>query len=255
MNVLFVGDIVGPEAAAWLAGRVPDLRKEHDVDLAIVNAENIRIDYSTGTVTSGMTAAAVGHLFDAGVDVITSGNHAWDGPDAEALLADPRVVRPLNVPKEWGGKGLLTLDVDSETVTVVNLTDKEAIPEASPLNGAWDPLPEHGTVIVDVHSGPHSKYGFAFAQDGKVAAVLGTHTHEPTSRLHLLPGGTALVVEVGMTGPSGGCGGFDPGPVMAMYKGEDATSVPFGFACGPLVLGAVLLRIENGKTVQISRLD
>jgi calcineurin-like phosphoesterase len=253
MNVLFVGDIVGPEAAAWLAGRLPELRRAHGADLVVANAENIRLERVNGTVTSGMTAEAVHALFDAGVDVITSGNHAWDGPDAEQLLAHPRVVRPLNVPENWAGKGSLTLEVAGETVTIVNLADRDAIPETLPLHAAWSPDPDDGIVIVDLHASPNTKFGFAYAHDGRVTAVLGTHTHEPTARFHVLPGGTALVVEVGMTGPSGGCGGFDPGPMLAVYRGEPATSVPFGFATGPLVLGAVALRIENGRAAALNR--
>jgi calcineurin-like phosphoesterase len=255
MNVLFVGDIVGPEAACWLATRLPDLRSEHGVDLVVVNAENIRVCKENGRVTSGMTATGIQQLFDGGADVITSGNHAWDGPDAAELLAHPRVIRPMNVPHDWGGKGSVKLEVAGEPVTIVNLADKDAIPETSPLQNAWSPDPDDGIVLVDLHAASNSKYGFAYAHDGQVTAVLGTHTHEPTARFHFLPGGTALVVEVGMTGPSGGCGGFDTGPMMAMYRGEDWTSLPFGFATGPLVLGAVVLRIEDGKTVEINRVD
>lgn len=255
MNVLFVGDLAGPDASPWLAGRLPDLKREHQVDLTIVNAENILIDNTPDGVTSGMSAEGVEQLFAAGVDVITSGNHAWDGPDASQLLDHPQVIRPMNVPSDWAGKGLVTLDMDGERVTIANLCDKDAIPQALPPYGHWSPTPDLGTVIVDMHSGPPAKYGFAFTHDGQVAAVLGTHTHEPTSRLQILPGGTGLVVEVGMTGRMGGNGGFDIGPMMAAYRGEPMRSVPFGFATGPLVLGAVVVRIEDGRTVGIKRID
>lgn len=255
MNVLFVGDMVGPDASPWLASRLPDLKREHGVDLTIVNAENILIDNTPDGVTSGMSAEGVQQLFAAGVDVITSGNHAWDGPDSADLLEHPQVIRPMNVPLEWAGKGLLSLEVNGEKITIVNLCDKDAIPEALPLHNGWAPTPELGTVIVDMHSGPPAKYGFAFTHDGQIAAVLGTHTHEPTARLQILPGGTGLVVEVGMTGRMGGNGGFDIAPMMAHYRGESMTSVSFGFATGPLVLGAVVVRIENGKTVDIKRID
>ena len=132
MNVLFVGDMVGPDASPWLASRLPDLKREHAIDLTIVNAENILVNTSPeGVITSGMSADGVEALFAAGVDVITSGNHAWDGPDSPRLLEHPRVIRPMNVPSEWGGRGLLTLQVNDETVTIVNLCDKDAIPEAT----------------------------------------------------------------------------------------------------------------------------
>jgi calcineurin-like phosphoesterase len=91
--------------------------------------------------------------------------------------------------------------------------------------------------------------------DGRVAAVLGTHTHEPTINLHVLPGGTALVADVGMTGPSGSPGGFPLDHFAAEMKGEDPTSLPpFELAAGPITLGAVLLRIEGGKTLEIRRI-
>ncbi|HEU0163734.1 MAG TPA: YmdB family metallophosphoesterase, partial [Thermomicrobiales bacterium] len=170
MNVLFVGDMVGSESCTWLAGRLPDIKREYDIDLTIVNAENIRIESGETGVTSGMEASAVQKLLDAGVDVITSGNHAWDGPDAETLLAHPQVIRPLNMPEGWAGKGSITLDVAGETVTVVNLADKDAIPVTTPLYGGWSPAAEHGTVIVDMHGTPPAKYGFAHTNDGKVAA-------------------------------------------------------------------------------------
>jgi calcineurin-like phosphoesterase len=138
-------------------------------------------------------------------------------------------------------------------VTVVNLADSASIAETTPLHTAWRSRPEHGIVIVDLHAESSSKFAFAHAHDGEVAAVLGTHTHEPSERVHIFPDGTALVIEVGMTGPSGGFGGFDPAPVMARYRGEPFDSMPFGFACGPLVLGAVLLQIEHGKTISVTR--
>jgi hypothetical protein len=97
---------------------------------------------------------------------------------------------------------------------------------------------------------------FATAVDGRVAAVLGTHTHEPTVNLHVLPGGTALVVDVGMTGPSGSPGGFPLEHFAAEMKGEDPSALPpFELAAGPTTLGAVLLRIEGGKTLHIERLS
>jgi 2',3'-cyclic-nucleotide 2'-phosphodiesterase len=97
---------------------------------------------------------------------------------------------------------------------------------------------------------------FATAVDGRVAAVLGTHTHEPTINLHVLPRGTALVADVGMTGPSGSPGGFPLDHFAAMMKGEDSASLPpFELAAGPMTLGAVLLQIEEGKTLHIERVD
>jgi calcineurin-like phosphoesterase len=110
---------------------------------------------------------------------------------------------------------------------------------------------------VDFHGdSAWEKMEFATAVDGRVAAVLGTHTHEPTINLHVLPRGTALVADVGMTGPSGSPGGFPLDHFAAKMKGEDSASLPpFELAAGPMTLGAVLLRIEEGKTLHIERVD
>jgi calcineurin-like phosphoesterase len=254
MNVLFVGDVVGPDASAWLASRMPELRHEHAIDLAIVNAENCRVGGPPPDAVSGMTWQDIEGVFAAGVDVITSGNHSWDGPDADRVLAHERVLRPMNVPADWAGKGFLTLEVNGEPVTVVNLTDTSAIPEATPIFAAWDVIPKQGAVIIDMHSSADAKFGLAHALDGEIAALIGTHTHEATLHLHLLPGGTALVVDVGMTGPTGGHIGFSVADAIAMVRGEPKIPAALTLAPGPLTLGAVVLRVEQGKTVEIRRI-
>jgi calcineurin-like phosphoesterase len=142
-------------------------------------------------------------------------------------------------------------------VTVVNLGSvTAAMPKALPPYGSWPVAGLRGTVIVDFHGdSAWEKMEFATAMDGKVAAVLGTHTHEPTINLHLLPGGTALVVDVGMAGPSGSPGGFSLRHFAAQMRGEDPASLPpFELAQGPTTLGAVLLRIEGGKTLEVERI-
>ena len=150
--------------------------------------------------------------------------------------------------------------VDGKPVTVVNLADAGAIADALPPYPAWREIADGlggrlGTVIVDFHGdSAFAKHGFAYAADGEVAAVLGTHTHEPTSTLHLLPGGTALVVDVGMTGRSGGFQGIDPACFLPEFLGEiPVEPPPLALATGPMVLGAVLLTIENGRTTAIER--
>jgi hypothetical protein len=131
------------------------------------------------------------------------------------------------------------------------------MPGALPPYGSWADADLEGTVVVDFHGdSAWEKMEFATAVDGRVAAVLGTHTHEPTSNLHVLPGGTALVVDVGMTGPTGSPGGFPLTHFAAEMRGEDTAALPpFGLSAGPITLGAVLLRIEDGKTERIERVD
>ena len=256
MNVLMVGDIVGPDAVAYLAGRLPELRRAYAVDLVVANAENCAVTAPTPWRGFGMTVGLVERLLESGVDVVTSGNHGWDGPEAEAVHRHPRVLRPHNVPEETVGKGVVALEIGEEPVSVVNLgSATAAMPRALPPYASWLAAGLGGTVIVDFHGdSAWEKMEFATAVDGKVAAVLGTHTHEPTINLHLLPSGTALVVDVGMTGPSGSPGGFPLEHFAARMKGEDPTPLPpFELAEGPTTLGAVWLRIEGGKTLEVER--
>jgi 2',3'-cyclic-nucleotide 2'-phosphodiesterase len=268
VNVLFIGDIVGPQATVALAERLPTLRARHDVDLVIANAENCAITGPLPTDGFGMTAALVDRLIDAGVDVITGGNHSWDGPEAESALAHDSVIRPLNVGEGPPGRGRVTVDVRGEPVTVVNLISPTAklrevrylrdslMPQASRPYEAWSALEATGTTIVDFHGDSvWEKMSFARNVDGRAAAVLGTHTHEPTENLHVLPGGTAFVAEVGMTGQAGGVGaGFDNAHFAAMMRGEDPESLPpLRVSEGPVTLGAVLLHLDGGLTTAIER--
>ncbi len=257
MNALVVGDVVGPDAAAYLANRLPALRRDHDLDLVVANAENCAITAATPWQGFGMTVDLVELLLGSGVDVITSGNHGWDGPEAEAVHRHPRVLRPYNVPVEAPGKGLVSLEVGGEPVTVLNLaSERGMIDEALPVHAAWRSAARRGTVIVDFHGdSAWEKMIFATAVDGEAAAVIGTHTHEPTAMLHVLPGGTAFVADVGMTGPTGQPGGFPLAHFAAKYRGADWRALPpFALARGPMTLGAVLLRIERGATREIRRI-
>lgn len=256
MRVLFIGDIVGPSAVHHVAGCLPALRHDHAVDLVIANAENC------APSGSGMTSELVGMLFDAGVDTITGGNHSWDGAEAEAVLGHPCVLRPANVPAGLPGQGIVHLTVADEPVTILNLADADAlrladaVDHATPLWSAWQAADRRGTVIVDIHA-EHviHKQIFAHAVDGAAAAVLGTHTHDPTLTLRILPGGTALVTEVGMTGPSSGVMGFDPTNFVEGFKQDTPFALPLPLpADSPIELGAVLLDIEANHTQEISRI-
>lgn len=255
MRVLFIGDVVGPQAVRWLAERLPALRGRHAVDVVVVNAENAAVTGPCPRDGFGMTVALVAQLVEAGADVVTSGNHAWDGPEADRVLTLPQVLRPLNVPPSWPGRGVLELQAGSERVTVANLTDASAIEEATPLWPAWEGVGRRGTLLVDLHSGSvNGKLAFAAAVDGSAAAVLGTHTHEPTCDLHVLPGGTAVVSDVGMTGPGGGVQGIESAHMAVHARGEACAGLPpFELAGGPIVLGAVLLDVADGRTRAIQR--
>jgi calcineurin-like phosphoesterase len=267
--VLFVGDVVGEDAVAWLAGRLPELRAEHEVDFIVVNAENAAVTGPSPMDGFGLTDRTVDLLLDAGTDVLTGGNHSWDGPDAERLLALPRVVRPANV-EDGIGQGVLTVQSGGHALTVVNLLSPSAAlpgmraPAPAPIWPSWQRLIRRedlpGTVLIDLHGeSPWEKAAFATALDGQVAAVLGTHTHDPTLRGHLLPGGTGYVTEVGMTGRLGHTGGgFDPAHFAASLRGEDTTALPpYRLATGPFALGAVVVTTDQeqrNRTSSIQRI-
>lgn len=253
MNILFIGDLVGRLAVPYVIERIRQLRASYAIDLVIVNAENATFDPATNRY--GTDRETVDLLFGAGVDVITGGNHTWDHADAATVLAHPRVLRPANAPDDLPGHGSVTLEVAGETVTVVNLTAPDALTAATPLWSTWQALDRPGTVIVDFHAmEPLTKRGFALAVDGHAAAVLGTHTHEPSLALDILPGGTAFVTEVGFTGPSGGAGGLAAAVITGQIRGDRDPAAPSALATGPHVLAAVLAQTANGRATAIRRL-
>ncbi|WP_222131439.1 YmdB family metallophosphoesterase [Pseudonocardia sp. C8] len=267
MTVLAVGDVVGSDAAGWLADRLPRLREEHEADFVVVNAENCAVTGPIPMDGFGMTVEVIDRLLDAGVDAITGGNHSWDGPDVDDVLAYPQVVRPVNL-DETRGRGLITLTRGDRTLTVINLLSPTAAlpgmkaPQPEPLWPSWTALAAAedlpGAILIDLHGeSPWEKASLAAALDGQVSALVGTHTHDPTLRGHLLPAGTAYVAELGMTGPLGFTGGgFDPAHFAARLRGEDHTALPpYELATGPMSLGAVRVDIgADGSATAIDRI-
>jgi metallophosphoesterase (TIGR00282 family) len=258
MRVLFVGDVVGPRAVEWLASRLPALRAEHRVDLGVINAENCAPDGAS------MTLAAVEELLAAGADVITGGNHAFEGSEVEAVLDHLRIVRPLNVASSVPGRGHLTVRVSGEDVRVVVLADRLALEVGPPEThmtvepyAAFAALPPGPmTTLVEMHAlSVMAKQSLAYALDGQVAAVLGTHTHEPTIDLRLLARGTGLVTEVGMTGPGDGPQGVDANAIIQRVRGLPTGELsPVRPGDGEILLGAILLEIDRGRTRSLRRL-
>ncbi len=257
MRVLFVGDVVGPRAVTWLAELLPSLRVSHAPDLVVVDAENCGADGAS------MSFDAVEELLAAGADLVTGGNHAFDGQEVESVLAHERVLRPLNVGDGVPGRGSIVLPTASGEVRVVVLSDRLALDVAPPLArmqsepyAAFKALEPSPTTIIEMHAlSVMAKQSLAYALDGEVAAVLGTHTHEPTAALRILPRGTALVTEVGMTGPVGGPQGMDATAVVERVRSLSLDEPsPLGPADGAIELGAVLLELEDGLTRALNRL-
>jgi metallophosphoesterase (TIGR00282 family) len=198
MKVLFIGDVVGGPGRRGLAAAMPELRERHAPDLTIVNGEN-----SAGGM--GITEKTAGALFDAGCDVITTGNHVYRHREAyEFLDRAERVIRPANYPHANPGRGHVVVEAGGMRVAVVNLSGAVRLTVARSPFVEVDAILERlqaDAVIVDFHAEVSSeKVAMGWHLDGRVAAVLGTHTHVPTADARVLPGGTAFVSDVGMTG-------------------------------------------------------
>jgi 2',3'-cyclic-nucleotide 2'-phosphodiesterase len=204
MKLLFVGDVVGGLGRRTLHALLPGLREERGIDFVVVNGEN-----AAGGV--GITAKTADDLFAAGADAITLGNHTYRHRDVYRYLDEqPRIVRPANFLRSQPGRGTTVVERDGVRLGVVNLSGnlfmnagRPAFAEADAALHDLRGKADH--VLVDMHAEATSeKVGMGWHLDGRVTAVVGTHTHVPTADARVLPGGTAYVTDVGMTGPRGG---------------------------------------------------
>lgn len=203
MRILFIGDIMGRSGRDAVTKYVPDLRRSLSLDVVIANGEN-------ATHGKGILAKNAQEIYETGVDCITSGNHIWD--QKETLLTidrDPKMLRPLNFPMGTPGKGsYIHTTQDGRKILILNAmgrTYMDALDD--PFAGTVEVLKTHvlgrsiQAIFVDFHAQATSeKMAFAHYLDGKVSAVVGTHTHIPTADYHILNGGTAYQSDAGMTG-------------------------------------------------------
>jgi metallophosphoesterase (TIGR00282 family) len=204
VKLLFVGDVVGGIGRRTLAALLPGIRDEHQPDFVVVNGEN-----SAGGV--GITQKTARELLDMGADAITLGNHAYRHREVyEYLDREERIVRPANYPKGSPGRGHTVIERDGMRLGVVNLSGLVFLQAVrSPfaeVDAALAELRERADfVLVDMHGEATSeKVAMGWHLDGRVTACVGTHTHVATADARVLPGGTAYVTDVGMTGPRGG---------------------------------------------------
>ena len=213
MRVLFIGDVVGSPGRKGLRETMPSLREAHSPDLIIVNGEN-----SAGGM--GITERTANDLFDAGTGVITTGNHVYRHREAyDFLEREQRVVRPANYPQANPGRGHTVVEAGGMRVAVINLSGGVGLKVArSPfdtVDGILDRV-EADAAIVDFHAEVTSeKVAMGWHLDGRVAAVLGTHTHVPTADGRVLPKGTAFISDVGMTGARTSVLGVKPEQALA----------------------------------------
>jgi metallophosphoesterase (TIGR00282 family) len=204
VRILFVGDLVGGLGRRTLLGLLPRLREALAPQFVVVNAENV----AGGT---GITAKIGRELLRSGVDVITLGNHTYRHREVFGYLdEEPRILRPANFLKSQPGHGTCVVERDGVRLGVLSLSGNlfmnAALPAFSEADAAIYSLRDRAdAILVDMHAEATSeKVGLGWHLDGRVTAVVGTHTHVPTADARVLPGGTAYITDVGMTGPRGG---------------------------------------------------
>ena len=253
MKLLFVGDVVGGIGRRALAELLPGLRERHAPDWVVVNGEN-----SAGGV--GITEKTARELFDTGADVITLGNHAYRHRDVyEYLDREERILRPANYPKGSPGRGHTVVERDGARLAVVNLSGLVFVEAArspfheidailSGLRGKAD------HVLIDFHAEATSeKVAMGWHVDGRVTGCVGTHTHVPTADARVLPGGTAYITDVGMTGPRGGVIGVKR--EQALERFQTFTQVRFETSEEDPWLNGVLIEAgADGKATGIEQL-
>ena len=256
MKILFIGDIVGQPGRLAVKTLLPKLREQHGLDFVIANGEN-----SAGG--NGITVRTAEEIFAAGVNVVTSGDHLWDQKEVMELLAsEKRFVRPLNYPPGTPGQGSTVLEVRSGIlVGVLNAQGRTFMPA---LENPFLLVPpeierlqrQTRIIFVDFHAEATSeKIAFARMLDGKVSAVVGTHTHVQTADEQIFPGGTAYLSDAGFTGPHEGVLGREIEPVVKRF----VTNMPqrFEVASGRIMLHGVVVEIDEatGKARGIWRVS
>jgi len=255
MRILFVGDVVGAPGRRIVRTRLKGLKRDLGADLTIVNGEN-------AAGGAGLTTATAEELFAAGAEIITTGNHVWDKREVLGLLErEPRVLRPANYPAGSPGHGATVFTCAGGNVAVVNLMGRVFMPLTDDPFAAADrvlaELPvEARVVVVDFHAEATSeKSAFAWFLDGRVSAVLGTHTHVPTADARVLPGGTAFITDVGMTGPWDSVIGVRKEQAIERFR--TSRSLPYETADGDVRLAGVVVDVEprSGRATAIARVD
>jgi len=256
MRILFVGDVVAQAGRRVLKAGLRAIRKSHRPDLIIVNGENSARGH-------GLTPQCSDQIFSAGADVITSGNHVWDRREVHALLeSDPRVLRPANYPDPAPGSGVHLVEHPAEgPLAVVNLMGRLFMADIDdPFRAADEILGElegrARLVLIDFHAEATSeKIAFGWHVDGRATAVVGTHTHVATADERVLPGGTAYITDVGMTGPYDSVIGVEKTAVLERFRTQ--RPVRFSPAENDLRLCGVLIDADpqTGRAISIERID
>lgn len=243
MQILFIGDIVGKPGREAVKTFLPELQKEYELGLIVANAENA----SGGR---GLTKEVAQELFDYGIHFLTMGNHVWDQKEITKFIDDERrLIRPANYPKGVPGKGYAFISNKGKKVGIINLAGRIFLP---PLENPFTMVipivntiaQETPIILVDFHAEATSeKVALGWLLNGKVSAVLGTHTHIQTADSRILDQGTAYITDVGMTGPRDSVLGVKKEIIINNFLTQ--MPVRFEVASGTIQLNAVVLDIDE----------
>jgi metallophosphoesterase (TIGR00282 family) len=255
IKILFLGDIVGEPGRRAVIESLPRIREQHGIDFIIVNGEN-------SANGRGITPKISIDLLRAGAAVITTGDHIWDQKEIVSYIdTEPRLLRPLNYPPGTPGAGSIVLETARGKVAVVNVQGRTFMQPSlenpfRAMDAEIDRLREETPVIfVDVHAETTSeKVAMGRFLDGRVSAVVGTHTHVQTADEQIFPGGTAFLCDAGFCGPVESSLGRDIDAIVARFL----TSMPVSFpiARGPVKLNGVIVEVDptTGRALAIRRL-
>jgi 2',3'-cyclic-nucleotide 2'-phosphodiesterase len=255
MEILMIGDVVAKPGRMAVLERIQDLREQYAIDLAIMNAENVAGGFS-------ITPLLGEQLFAAGIDVMTSGNHIFDKKEAIPYVAkQPRLLRPANYPPQTPGSGIWIGAVHGVETAVINLIGRVFMPPSDDPFRIADQLlaalsPTTKVRIVDMHAEATSeKVAMGWYLDGRVSALLGTHTHVQTADERILPQGTAYLTDIGMTGSYSGVIGMNKSDVIARFTSVVAKRADH--ASGDVRICAAVVDVDEltGRGREIVRLN
>ncbi|WP_232697126.1 TIGR00282 family metallophosphoesterase [Brevibacillus daliensis] len=254
MKLLFIGDICGSPGRDMVKEYLPRLKRKYGPDIIIANGEN-------AAHGRGITRKITNELFQAGVHAFTMGNHTWDNREIfDFIDEEARMVRPANFPEGTPGRGLTYISTPAGEVAIINLQGRTFLPPLLCPFEMADQLVETARkrtkyIFVDIHAEATSeKQALGWYLDGKISAIVGTHTHVQTGDERILPNGTGYLTDVGMCGPSDGILGMDRSAVIMKFMTQ--LPVRFEVAEGPTQLNAVLFTLDKitGKTSKIERI-
>ena len=255
MNILMVGDVYGEPGRQAIAKLLPRLRQEHAIDFAVVNVENAAGGF-------GVTAPIARQILEAGADVMTSGNHIWDKREiVEYITKENLLLRPANFPAGTPGVGHVSVKCGPYRIAVLNLMGRVfMLPIDCPFRKADEILSElrkdTPVILVDMHCEATSEsLAMGWYLDGRVSAVVGTHRHVQTADERVLPGGTAYITDLGLTGPTDGVIGVDRSQIIQRFLNQ--MPIRFETAKGPAALHGVVIVVDpdTGRASSIRRLS